>query len=189
MDALSAGNQNFGCRKENWKQVIQSLKSAPHFLPATAADDSVAFARNPTSSLVHAHARLWLLYFLGGAFMFPVLCLFARFRAQCFFCFVFFSLSFECIGGSVSVQVDALAFALLRFSTAYVWTKAILQMMPCLWLLKQTFSGMLSSPCGQGLSQRKRWTSGPNSRRFELQNDGTDRCHFLFLTVSLILQL
>lgn len=91
-------------------RVIQSLNTFLHFLPTTATEDRVAFARNPTSSLVHTNAVLWLLCFLAGAFMFPVLCLFARFYAQCFF-----FLSFECIGGSVSVQFAGLAFTLQLF--------------------------------------------------------------------------
>lgn len=97
-------------------RVIQSLNTFLHFLP-TATEDSVAFARNPTSSLVHTNAVLWLLCFLAGAFMLPVLCLFARFYALCF---VVFFLSFECIGGSVSVQFAGLAFTLQLFHCLHV---------------------------------------------------------------------
>lgn len=117
-------------------RVIQSLNTFLHFLPATATEDCVAFARNPTSSLVHTNAVLWLLCFIAGAFVFPVFCLFARFYAQCLFVF----LSFECIGGSVSVQCICWSGIYTSASfTACVWTKAIPHMMPRRWLSNQKF--------------------------------------------------
>lgn len=131
MDVSSTGNQNFGGRIQNknnlepGSRVIQSLNTFLHFLPTTATEDSVAFARNPTSSL---------LCFLAGAFMFPVLCLFARFYAQCF---VFFSVLSALVA---AFQANLLVWHLhFRFFTAYVWTKAIPHVMPSLWLLKQKF--------------------------------------------------
>lgn len=144
-------------------RVIQSLNSFLHFLPTTATEDSVAFARNPTLSFVHTNAVLWLLCFLAGAFIFPVLC---RFYAQCFVLFSQFwvhrwqRFSAICWSG-----IYTSAFSLLRCGQKqfYIW---------CLvcgfW--NKSLGDFFSSPCGHGLSRLKKWTSEPNSRSFELKH-------------------
>lgn len=162
MDVSSTANQNFGGRKQNKKnlepgtRVIQSLNTFLHFLPTTATEDSVAFARNPTSSL---------LCFLAGAFMFPVLCLFARFYAQCFFFFHFLLQWWQHFRPICWSGIYTSAFSLLTCGQKqfHIWCHV------CgFW--NKSLGDFFSSPCGRGLSQLIRWTSGPNSRSFELKN-------------------
>lgn len=147
-------------------RVIQALNGAPHFLPTAATDDSVALARSPTLSLGFTNAIHWLLYVLAVPPCFlSCVCLQGFMPSVCFFCF---------FSSVVSALVAAFQRSLLVwhlhliFFTAFMWTKAIVHVMPCLSFLKQNFSEVFRSLCGHDLSRLKRWTSGPNSRSFKL---------------------